>query len=90
MEKLRNWVAAHTDTVTAALQLTISLTAVLLAIRSQLSVIKKAAAALQRKQVFSHPYFSSETGFLRKILHHFTDLDLLRTDSLTGTAPDAG
>ena len=28
MEKLRNWVAAHTDTVTAALQLTISLTAV--------------------------------------------------------------
>lgn len=49
MEKLRNWVAAHTDTVTAALQLTISLTAILLAIRSQLSVIKKAAAALQRK-----------------------------------------
>ena len=45
MEKLRSWVAAHTDTVTAALQLTISLTA----IRSQLSVIKKAAAALQRK-----------------------------------------
>ena len=51
MEKLRSWVAAHTDTdtVTAALQLTISLTAVALAIRSQLSVIKKAAAALQRK-----------------------------------------
>ena len=49
MEKLRSWVTAHTDTVTAALQLTISLTAVALAIRSQLSVIKKAAAALQRK-----------------------------------------
>ena len=49
MEKLRSCVAAHTDTVTAALQLTISLTAVALAIRSQLSVIKKAAAALQRK-----------------------------------------
>lgn len=49
MEKFRSWVAAHTDTVTAALQLTISLTAVALAIRSQLSVIKKAAAALQRK-----------------------------------------
>ena len=49
MEKLRSWVAAHTDTVTAALQLTISLTAVALAIRSQLSAIKKATSALRRK-----------------------------------------
>ena len=49
MEKLRTWVSAHTDTVTAALQLGISLTAVVLAIRSQMSAIKKAAAVLQRK-----------------------------------------